>query len=56
MLRSVSLRMAMQAPETQSTGEGWDPSVTAGNWLFTSELLGKRRVRSEVRPSNPEGH
>jgi hypothetical protein len=44
----------MQAPETQSTGLGWDWSVPAGNWLFTIELLGKRRVRREVRPRNPE--
>ena len=51
--RSVSLRMTMQAPETQSTA-GWDLSVTAGNWLFTRELLGKRRVRREVRPRKPE--
>jgi hypothetical protein len=46
--------MTMQAPETQSTGVGWDWSVTAGNWLRTIELLGKRRVRREVRPRNPE--
>jgi hypothetical protein len=51
--RNVSLRTTMQAPETQSTGVGWYCCVTAGNWLFTSELFGKRRVRREVRPRNP---
>ena len=28
--------------------------MTAGNWLFTSELLGNRRVSREVRPRKPE--